>query len=172
MSAVQNPVMTFDLLSPLPLAECVRRLKAATDGAWAVAGSKPVLGSVGDKSLRLRQRTYYRHSSQCWLSGKFVEENGQTRLRCSTGLHPFVRVFLEYWIGAVFLGGGAVFVWTVRSLWGAHGPLPPNLWLGLIVPPLMLFFGAIFLAFGDYFSGEESRFLVEFVERTIDAHEV
>ena len=164
--------MTFDLVSPLPLAECVRRLKAATDRSWAVAGSKPVLGWVGDASLRLRQRTYYRHSSQCWLSGKFVDEGGQTRLRCSVGLHPFVRVFLEYWIGAVFLAGGAVFVRSLRLWCGAHEPLPPNLWLGLIVPPLMLGFGAIFLAFGNHFSRDESRFLVEFVQHTIDAHEV
>ncbi|MGA8321248.1 MAG: hypothetical protein WB774_10620 [Xanthobacteraceae bacterium] len=70
--------MNFDLISPLPLAECIRRLRAATDSGFAIAGSKPVLGSVGDTSIRLRRRTYYRHSSQYWLSGQFVEEGGET----------------------------------------------------------------------------------------------
>ena len=97
--------MTFDLISPLPLADCIRRLRAATDSAFAIAGSKPVLGAVGDTSIRLRRRTYYRHSSQYWLSGQFVEAGGQTRLHCTVGLHPFMRTLLEYWVGAVMLGG-------------------------------------------------------------------
>ncbi|MGB7040960.1 MAG: hypothetical protein WBD83_15375 [Xanthobacteraceae bacterium] len=88
--------MNFDLISPLPLAECIRRLRAATDSGFAIAGSKPVLGSVGDTSIRLGRRTYYRHSSQYWLSGQFVEEGGENLLHCTVGLHPFMRTLLEY----------------------------------------------------------------------------
>jgi hypothetical protein len=181
--------MTFDLLSPLPVAECVRRLRAATDGMWAIAGSKPVLGSVRDKAVRLRKRSYYRHSSQVWLSGKFAEENGQTLFHGTIGLHPTVRVVLEYWVAAVLLGGGAVFIRTVRRLFaggilGHHGlsgygalygslyDWPPGVWLGLVVPPLLLGFGVILLVFGDRFSSDEPRFLIEFLARTIDAREV
>jgi hypothetical protein len=169
--------MTFDLLSPLPLAECVRRLRGATDGMWAMAGSKPVLGSVGDTAVRLRKRSYYRHSSQIWLSGQFAQDNGQTRFHGTVGLHPLVRVVLEYWVAAVFLGGGAVFVRTVRLVFADHllsadGPLPPTFWLGIMVPPLLLGFGLILLAFGDRFSSDEPRFLVEFLARTIEAREV
>jgi len=163
--------MTLDLISPLPLRECVRRLRAATDGGWAMAGAKPVLGFVGDKSIRLRKRFYSRHSARCWLSGKFIEENGQTRLRCTLGLHPFVRICLEYWIGAVLLGGGFVFVRTVRAYLGAQGDLPPNLWLGLVVPLLLLGFGIVLLTLGDDLSSDEGQFLIDFVERTIDAHD-
>jgi len=161
--------MTFDLISPLPQKECVRRLRAATDGGWAMSGTKPVLGAVGDTSIRLRKRNYYWHSSQCWLSGTFVEEDGQTRLQCSVGLHPFVRRFLEYWIGAVLLAGGFVLVKTIRLF--LIDPSAPNLWLGIVVPLFMLGFGVILLTLGDYFSGDEAGFLVEFVERTIDARE-
>ena len=163
--------MTFDLISPLPLRECVRRLRAATDSGLAMAGTRPVLGSVGDKSIRLRQRFYSRQSVQCWLSGKFVEENGQTRLRCTFGLHPFARILLEYWIGAVLLGGGFVLVRTVRVYLSGHGALPPNLWLGIVIPLLMLGFGIVLLAFGDYVTVDEPRFLIEFIKRTIEARE-
>jgi hypothetical protein len=172
--------MTFNLISPLPVRECVRRLRAATDGEWAMAGSKTVLGWVGEKSLRLRKRTYYRNSSQVWLSGKFAEENGHTRLRCTAGLHPFVRTFLEYWVAAVLLGGGLIFFRTAKELLGGYilsphlsplAPLPPNLWLGIIVPPVLLGFGIILLIFGDYPSSDEPRFLIEFVARTIEARE-
>jgi hypothetical protein len=163
--------MTFDLVSPLPLDECVRRLRAATDGGWAIAGQKPVLGAVGDNSIRLRKRSYYRHSSQCWLSGKFVEADGQTWLHCTAGLHPVVRVILEYWVACMLLGGGAVFVRSLHVMWAGHEPLPQNLWLGILIPPLLFGFGALLLAIGDRPSGDEPRFLLEFVARTIDAKE-
>jgi len=164
--------MTFDLVSPLPLVECIRRLRAATDSSFAIAGSKPVLGTVRETEIRLRRRSYYRHGSQCWLSGKFTEENGGTRLHCTVGMHPFVRSFLEYWVACIFLGGGWVFVRTLRTVWETQGPLPHNFWLGLVVPPLLLGFGAVLLAFGDHNFGSDPRFLVEFVARTIDGKEV
>jgi hypothetical protein len=169
--------MTFDLLSPLPLSECVRRLRAATDGMWAMAGSRPVLGSVGDRLVRLRKRTYYRHSSQVWLSRQFADDNGQTRFHGTVGLHPLVRTVLEYWVAAALLGGGAVFVRTLRLLFAEHllfveGPLPPTVWLGIIVPPLLLGFCLTLLVFGDRFSSDDPRFLIEFLARTIEAKEV
>jgi hypothetical protein len=167
--------MTFDLVSPLPLHECVRRLRAATDGGWAMAGQKSVLGAVGDNSIRLRRRSYYRHSAQCWLSGKFVEADGQTWLHCTIGLHPIVRVVLEYWVACVLLGGGAVFVrslhMSLHLARAGHEPLPDILWPGILGPPLLVAFGAVLLAIGDRPSGDEPRFLVEFVARTIDAKE-
>jgi hypothetical protein len=164
--------MTFDLVSPLPLAECIRRLRAAADTGFAISGKKPVLGYVGDTSIRLRRRTYYRHTAQCWLSGQFVEEGGQTRLHCTTGMHPLMRTLLEYWVGAVVLGGGYVFLRSARLFFTAHGPLPEYLWLGLAVPPVLLGFGAVLLAFGDQNFGSDPRFLLEFVARTIDGKEV
>ena len=165
--------MIFDLISPLPLRECVRRLRAETDRGWAIAGTKPVLGTVGDASIRLRQRTYYRHSSPCWLAGELVEEDGKTRLHCRIGLHPFFRRFLEFWVAGVFIVGGVFFERALRSIWEITdaGPWPPELWLGLVAPPLLLGCGVVLLIFGDQISSEEPRFLVEFLERVIEARE-
>jgi hypothetical protein len=164
--------MTFDLISPLPIAECIRRLRAATDSSFAMAGSKPVLGMVRETAIQLRRRSYYRHGSQCWLSGKFTEDRGRTRLHCTAGMHPFVRVFLGYWVACIFVGGGAIFVHTLRTIGGAQDPLPQNLWLGLIVPPLLLGFGLVLLVIGNTNFGDDPRFLVEFVARTIEGKEV
>jgi hypothetical protein len=164
--------MTFDLVSPLPLAECIRRLRAATDRAWAIAGKKPVLGFIGDSTIRLRRRSYYRQNSQCWLSGKFTEENGLTRLHCTAGMHPVMRTLLEYWIGAVMLGGGYVFVRALKTFLAATGPVPDYLWLGLALPPLLLGFGVVLLVFGEQNFGGDPRFLVDFVAGAIDGKEV
>jgi hypothetical protein len=164
--------MTFDLVSPLPLAECIRRLRAATDSGFAMAGSKPVLGTVRNTAIRLRRRSHYRHGSQCWLSGKFTQEGGRTRLHCTVGMHPFFRVFLKYWVACIFIGGGAIVVHTLRTFWTAQEPLPQNLWLGLVVPPLLFGFGVVLFLVGDSGFGSDPRFLVEFVARTIDGKEV
>jgi hypothetical protein len=170
--AGSNRTMTFDLVSPLPLAECILRLRAATDSRFAIAGRKPVLGTVRDTTIRLRRRRYYRHGAQCWLSGTFTEDGGRTRLHCTVGIHPLVRTFLEYWVVCIFLGGGWVFVRTLRTYWAAQGPLPESLWLGLVVPPLLLGFGVIMLALSEHSFGDDPRFLIEFVARTIDGKEV
>jgi hypothetical protein len=162
--------MRFDLVSPLPLRECVRRLRAATDGIWAIGGSKPVQGTVRDTSIRLRKRIDYRNSMQCWLSATCVEDNGRTRLSCVVGLHPFVHRFLEIWIGAVLVISGAVLAKMIR-LWLGAGLLPQDLWLGVGFPLVMAVFAALLLWFGDYLVRDEPEFLVEFLERTIDARE-
>jgi hypothetical protein len=72
----------------------------------------------------------------------------------------------------VVLGGGYVFLRSLRLFFAAHGPVPDYLWLGLAVPPVLLGFGAVLLAFGDHNFGSDPRFLVEFVARTIDGKEV
>jgi hypothetical protein len=161
--------MRFELVSPLPLAECVRRLRAATDGRWAIAGTKPVLGFVGDTSIRLRRRTEYRQGS-CWVAAEFAEEFGWTRLYGRTGLHPMLRAVLEIWIGGVLVIGGAVLFKTVR-MYLNEGVTAEILWLGIVLPLVILGFGVILLVAGEYFPADEPRFLIEFIARTIDGHE-
>jgi hypothetical protein len=161
--------MRFELVSPLPLGECVRRLRAATDGQWAIAGSKPVLGFVGDKSIRLRRRTEYRQGS-CWVSGNFIEEFGWTRLVGRTGLHPALRGVLEIWIGVVLVLGSAV-VFKAARFALSEGATSQMLWLGIALPLVMLGCGVVLLIAGEYFPADEPRFLIDFVARTIDGHE-
>lgn len=163
--------MTFDLLSPLPLTECVRRLRAATDGLWSIGGSKPVQGSVSETAIRLRKRIHYRNSLQCWLSAKLSEDNGQTRLHCTVGLHPFVRRFLEIWIGIVFVVGLTMTMQTTW-LWLRASPLSPNAWLGVVFPLIMAGLAVVLLKFGNALAQDEPAYLIEFLARTIDAREV
>jgi hypothetical protein len=160
--------MTFDLVSPLPPNECVRRLRAATDGMWSLGGSKSVQGSVNEKAIRLRKRIFYRNSFQCWLSANLIGESGQTRLHCSFGLHPFVRLFLEIWIGIVSVVGLTIAMQTTW-LWLRSSPLSPNAWLGIVFPLIMVGFAILLLKFGNYLAQDEPDFLIEFLERTINA---
>jgi hypothetical protein len=162
--------MTFDLISPLPPNECVRRLRNATDGMWSLAGSKSVQGSVSENAIRLRKRIFYRNSFQCWLSAKLVGENGATRLHCTFGLHPFVRIFLEVWIAVVSVVGLTVAMQTVW-LWLRNSPLSPNAWLGIVFPLIMVGFAILLLKFGNSLVQDEPDFLIGFLKATIRARE-
>ena len=162
--------MTFDLVSPLPLNECVRRLRAATDGMWSIGGSKSVQGSVSETAIRLRKRILYRNSFQCWLSAKLAEDNGQTRLYCTFGLHPFVLIFLEIWIGIVSVISLTIAMQTAW-LWLRGSSLSPNVWLGIVFPLIMAGFAILLLKFGNSLAQDEPAFLIEFLERTINARE-
>ncbi|HEX4410058.1 MAG TPA: hypothetical protein VH206_14900 [Xanthobacteraceae bacterium] len=162
--------MSFDLISPLPLRECVRRLRAAADRGWAVAGKKPVLGFIGETSIRLRRRVWNRGSFQCWLSAALSEDGSGTRLACSIGMHPYLRRFLEVWIGIVLVFAGAVLIKTIRIAITDADALDPDWWLGIVVPLILLGFAFLLIKFGDYPGQEEPAFLVDFLARTIDAH--
>jgi hypothetical protein len=166
--------MTFDLISPLPVRECVRRLRDATDRGWSVSGEKPVLGFVGDRSIRLRRRIWARNSPQCWLTAQLADEGaevgGGTRLTCSVGMHPSLRRFLQIWIGVVLVAAGAVLIKTVRIVITDFSALDPDWWLGIVIPLILLGFAFLLLKLGDYLGPEEPAFLVGFLERTINAH--
>ena len=54
-------------------------------------------------------------------------------------------------------------------LWLRGSPLSPNAWLGIVFPLIMAGFAISLLKFGNHLSQEEPAFLLEFLERTIDA---
>jgi len=87
---------------------------------------------------------------------------------CSFGLHPFVRIFLEIWIGIVSVVGLTIAMQTTW-LWLRSSPLSPNAWLGIVFPLIMVGFAILLLKFGNYLAQDEPDFLIEFLERTINA---
>ncbi len=154
--------MVLDLISPLPREECVRRLSSKVGTAW---DGSTVIGSVGETSFRLRKRIFYRNSFQASLSGKLIDDSGQTRLHCRVGLHPFVTVFLTIWIGIVLVGC----IWMIASL--VSGAIPANRWPQAAIPFLMLAGGVALLKVGQFLSRDEADFLVDFLRKTLNARD-
>ncbi len=64
-----------------------------------------------------------------------------------------------------------MFLSVVHSMLSGSGDLHPNAWVGAIMFPVMLAFGFGLLRFGRYLARDESRFLKDFLIRTLDAHE-
>src|SRR5665213_2701447 len=158
--------MAFDLISPLSREECVQRLRSKIDPAWGGT----VVGSVGDTSFRLRKPIYYRNSFQYSLSGRLIDENGQTRLHCRIGLHPLVRAFLVVWFGGVLAACAAISIRMASVL--AGGSLPENMWPGVMIPFLMLAGGVALVMAGKYLARDERAFLIDFLRRSVEAQKI
>jgi hypothetical protein len=154
--------MAFNLISPLPREECVRRLGMKTGTAW---DGSAVIGSIGETSFRLRKRIFYRNSFQASFSGKLIDDQQGTLLHCRVGLHPFVTAFLTVWIGIVLIRC----IWMIVSL--ASGAIPANRWPQAVIPFLMLAGGVALLKVGQFFSRDEADLLVDFLRRTLDARD-
>lgn len=157
--------MVFDLISPLSRQDCVLRLKSKADPAWSDA----VRGSIGEHSFRLSRRIPYRNSFQLCVSGTFSDDNGQTRLHCRIGLHPFVRAFCIVWFGIVSIACLAMIA-AMAGMLPSH-MAPAKLWPAAAVPFLMLAAGAALVGFGKFAGRDDAEFLKDVLRRTLEARE-
>ena len=162
----------MELISSLPRAECVGLLQADLDTPWAVFGMRPVIGTVGETSLRARKRISYRNSYQTILFARFVEHNDQTGIHCRFGLRLSVRLFSLVWLAFVLLVGGLIFVFSLATLVARSPAAPAGFWLGLVVPPLLVACFAGLLKFCRYLARDERDFLQQYLQTLLRAQRV
>ena len=161
-------VSIIELVSPLPLDECESRLREAADreGLLSWFGSKPIVGRVSARYIRLRQRIGYRNSFQTFLIGSLEDCDGGTLFRGRAGMHPLVKGFMAVWFSGVVLFGGIAFVTSIQGML-AGGGQP----IGAIIPAAMLAFGVVLVGVGRWLARDEERFLVSFLAGVIGAPE-
>jgi hypothetical protein len=167
-------VSAVELVSPLPPEECAARLREATDneGLLSWFRSRPVIGRVSGRSVRLRKRIGYGNSFQAILVGRLEERDGGTVFRGKAGVSTFVTIFMAAWFCGVGLLGGAMSVIAIGEMLGVkfgERPMERSLALPLVavIAPLMLTFGVGLVRFGRWLARDEERFLVAFVADTI-----
>ena len=153
------------LISPLQPDECAARIQAATDreGLLGWSGSRPVVGRVSNRSVRLSKRIGFRNSFQTFLVGRLEAGEDGTVFRGRTGMHPVVIALMLIWlIGIVLFGSVAI----VAVIWGAlAGVNVAGLMFFLLITLLVVGF----IWFGRWLARDEERFLVSFVAGAIDA---
>ncbi|MGI4945067.1 MAG: hypothetical protein ACRYHQ_31650 [Janthinobacterium lividum] len=153
----------MQLISPLPPAECVRRL----DAALALPTSD-LRGRVGSGRVWLRRRIGYRNSFQPRLVARMRSGGvaGGTRLHVSVGMSPGIWVFLAVWMIVLAPLGFGVVLQTGQDLLhqGTSDMLPLALALsGFTVFPVLLTVAGTLLARTD------REMLLRFVRMTVDA---
>ncbi|MDQ7248515.1 hypothetical protein [Dongia sedimenti] len=155
---------TETLTSPLPVAECLTRLRGTVQSEWAIFGHSPVVGRVGEKTFKLRKRlargTY--NSFQTYATGRLASNGASTLLTCRFGMHWFVMLFMALWL-TPFL---AIIIFFVAvDLGNSRAPDLES----LLIPLVFASFGIALLGVGRAMARGERRFLLNFLEDTIEA---
>lgn len=158
--------MTVTLRSPLAPAEVAARLAAQTSSAWALFNTRPLVGWVRDRSMRVRRTILLRNSFQQNLSADFEADGGGTLIRCRFGLMPHILTFL-----AVFTLGAVGFA-QVPIMAAASGIEPPPgaptfWWVGGF-----LLLGVVLALIGMWLARDDRRILTEIVARATEAEVV
>jgi hypothetical protein len=150
------------LISPLPIDECVSRLRA-------VVTEEGVIGEVGENTLRLRKAlaegAY--NSFQTYLRATLESERMSTRLICRFGPHPFVAVFMVFWVCLALAIAVAILI--INSPASDPGDMT-----GIFVaaaPFVMIPMGIAMAVGGRHIARGERPFLLDFLRKTIDARQ-
>jgi len=166
---------SLDLYSPLPPAQCVQRLGEAIDperwpllrsGSWL--GSRPVLGRVGNTSLRLRKRIRYNNGFQTYLMATIEPCGPGARIYGKFDVHYSTRWFYRVWTAFVLFFAAMV---SISALSRLRSPAshPEIDGMILLVPFLVLAFVWGVIRLGRYLARDEAEFLAAFIREHLHA---
>jgi hypothetical protein len=165
---IGGAVTAIEVVSPFPPDECAARLLAAIDqeGFLSWRGSRPVIGRVSGRSVRLRKRIRYRSSFQTFLTGTLEPQGEGSVFRGTAGMHPFVPIFMAIWFAGVGIAWvGTALVAAIQGLLGAGGQ-PAGV---VILTSVMMAFGVALVCAGRLLARGEEPFLVAFVADVLAA---
>jgi hypothetical protein len=146
----------FDLDTKLPAAEVEQRL------ANALRFSQDVHGKVRGRRFWMRRRVLYRNPLQTHVLGEIVDQNGDSRLVCTSRPHLFTLWWFGLWF-AVLFAMVATDLLTLRAA-GATEALS-----SMSGPLLLLAFGAAIVGVGRSHARNDESLLVEFINKTTGA---
>jgi hypothetical protein len=153
------------VISPLPRDECLRRLQEQVDPDGSAFGKKPVIGRVGDRSLRLRRRIKGKNPFQTFLFAGVAAAGSQTRFDCRFGMHAAVIAFTA--IFGILLAMGAMVLSERGSLWSGSAPFPAGIPFGAFLLGMSVI-GIGVVAMGRFASRGDVAFLTEFLLDAVD----
>jgi hypothetical protein len=158
------------LRTKLFLADCRTRLGSATDLrglalSWDAPAPGGVVGEFRGPAFRLHTRNYYKNSFSPFFYGKLMEADGSTVLEGDFRLHPFIKLFLAFWLAfLVLFAASAVIVPAPQHAVSGVG----RYWFyaGLA---LLAFLGVGFVQIGRWLARGEREVIQSFLKSTLEA---
>jgi hypothetical protein len=131
------PFYSFQIDTALPRQDVVERVRTLIYGEKSMPSNPaPFVGSVDRESFKLRRVIRYRNSFLPTISGKIHHSPTGTRVNVVMFMHPFVTVFMAFWLSIV--------AWSIGLTLGSPNP---SIALG---PGAMFLFG-LGLTCGGFF---------------------
>ena len=147
---------------------CVEVLKSSIDEArfallsWSgYADSKDVVGSVKGHAFRLQKRRYYRNDFAPYFYGRFLSQEGGTRIEGYFDFGRFTKIFWSIWMTVVILFAAIALIFWLSG----ETSIPSSDWWAALVLPGLIMFGIILPKFGRWLGRNEETFILEFLQR-------
>lgn len=162
------------LRSEFTSATCLAKLAEQIDiDRWTLfsfsgyKGSKEILGRIEGNEFRLHRRRYWHNSFGPVLFGRITDDGKGARIEAywDTWLGP--RVFMQAWLGFAVIVGTIIFFSSITEAIHSRSVAHDNLWLGLVVPPMLVLFGFLFPRIGAVLSAHEKKYVVRLLEMTL-----
>lgn len=132
-------------------------------------GNRPLLGEVGESTFRLQKRRYSRNDFCGHFFARFEPEPGGTRIEGYFDDPRWAKYFMWVWLAGVAAIGTPIFVETVMDITTGSHHMSGDMWVGLIVPSVLVLFGIVLPRFGRLLGKEDRQFILEFIQKTLDA---
>jgi len=161
-------VVMHSTLTPDAFQEALRR--AIDPEHWVVfslsgyEGTRPILGEVDRSTFRLQKRRISRNNFSGHFYGKIEPESGGARVEGYFAAPRWARYFMRLWVAFAVICGVPLFVSTLRDVNAAGGKIG-DLWVGLIVPPVLVFVGTVLPRITQRFGRGDRRMMIEFVQQ-------
>lgn len=161
-------VVLHSTLTPEAFQEALRRV--IDQEHWAVfslsgyEGTRPILGEVERNTFRLQKRRISRNDFSGHFYGKIEPEPGGARVEGYFAAPRWARYFMRFWVAFAVICGIPIFVNTLREVRAAGGEIG-DLWVGLIVPPVLIFVGTVLPRMTQRFGRGDRRMMIEFVQQ-------
>jgi hypothetical protein len=169
---------TFDIAlhSDYSTGECLAKLAEQIDvdrltlfSLSGYQGKKPILGRIVGNEFRLHKRRYWHNSFGPVLYGRMVGEGQGTTIEAYWDMLRGTRISMRIWLIFAALFGTPIFIRSVMQLLDGRTRLVGDLWVGLVVPPAMIFFGLLLPELGATLSFHERKQVLEMLDRALMA---
>jgi hypothetical protein len=154
-----------ELVSPLPLDECMRRVCDNVDEGFI--GVLPIIGRFQATEFELWRRNGNRFRTV--LAAALVPMSDRTLIRCSFGTNPQIVLKMRIFVGLTL---AALAIFVTDAILHPPGEHFRDFLEALSIPVLMLCFYIGALKLGLFLARNDESILTQFLRDTIDARHI
>ncbi len=162
-------------LSPDALGEAIRRAidpeHRTLFSLSGYEGKRLMLGEVRTNTFILQKRRISRNDFAGHFYGTIEPEPSGAKIEGHFAAPRWARYFMRLWIALAVIFGAPVFIGSLRDVLRNERAVGGDLWVGLVVPPFLVFVGTVLPRMTQRFGRGDRRMMIEFVQQ-IGAAEV
>lgn len=127
--------------------------------------------SMDCQRFRLRKRRTVQNDFAHRFYGCVQSEGDGSRIEGYFDFPRWIRYFMRGWLVLAVLLAVPIFALTLFDMFsGTHFMGGGSLWVGLLVPPVLLLYALLLPVFGRWLGRGGERFILEFMETTLAAN--